>query len=125
MFNAVENGTRIRSERKRLGLNQTDFAQLGGVGLQSQSRYENGSHLPNLEYLAGVAEGGADVLYIVTGIRAGTEGLGQGATRLLAVYLALPAQMQDLLITFGESMRDKFASLTSDSDTDSGASDDR
>src|SRR3972149_1178502 len=62
-------GTRLREERERLHLNQTDFAQLGRAAKRSQVRYESGDKSPDAEYLAGVANAGADVLYIVTGER--------------------------------------------------------
>lgn len=63
-------GVRLREERERLQLDQETFAGHGGVRRFAQSNYENGKRLPDAGYLAGIAEIGADVLYIVTGRRA-------------------------------------------------------
>lgn len=65
----VNIGARLLEERKRLGLNQTDFSALGKAAKRAQVRYEAGERSPDLEYLAGIASAGADVLYIITGER--------------------------------------------------------
>ena len=66
-------GERLREERVRLGLNQDDFAVIGGVQRRAQGNYERGERAPDADYLARIAERGADVLYIVTGARALSE----------------------------------------------------
>nr|VFK23644.1 MAG: Helix-turn-helix [Candidatus Kentron sp. LPFa]VFK25362.1 MAG: Helix-turn-helix [Candidatus Kentron sp. LPFa]VFK35593.1 MAG: Helix-turn-helix [Candidatus Kentron sp. LPFa] len=66
-------GIRLREERKRLGYNQTDFAAIGGVKLRAQFNYEADARKPDSDYLAAIAEAGADVLYIVTGQRGMAE----------------------------------------------------
>lgn len=63
-------GDRLREERKRLGLNQTEFGETGGVKLFTQSHYETGKRMPNGEYLANVAAIGVDVQYVLTGVKA-------------------------------------------------------
>lgn len=60
---------RLREERERLGLSQAAFAELGRVQRRAQANYEAGDRYPDALYLAGVAAGGADVLYILTGQR--------------------------------------------------------
>ncbi|WP_334168248.1 helix-turn-helix transcriptional regulator [Achromobacter mucicolens] len=62
-------GERLRDERVRLGMNQDEFAALGGVQRRAQGNYERNERAPDAEYLARIAEGGADILYIVTGAR--------------------------------------------------------
>lgn len=62
---------RLRQERERLGLSQTEFGQLGGVKKLAQINYEKGQRQPDAAYLAGIAAAGADVLYILTGQRSG------------------------------------------------------
>lgn len=62
-------GERLKEERQRLGLNQSDFAALAGVTKNSQLNYEKGERSPAADYLAAVAEKGVDVLYVVTGER--------------------------------------------------------
>lgn len=62
---------RLREERKRLKMNQNDFGSLGGVTLDTQSNYEIGKRFPDSNYLSAIAAAGADVLYILTGVRSG------------------------------------------------------
>lgn len=60
-------GQRLKEERKRLGLNQTEMGSHGKVSLQAQVRYEKGERTPDAVYLSGIANAGADILYIITG----------------------------------------------------------
>ncbi len=60
-------GNRLREERQRLNMVQMKFAELGGVGKQSQINYESGKRVPDAAYLAAISEHGADIAYIVTG----------------------------------------------------------
>lgn len=62
-------GERLRVERDRLGLNQSDFAALGGASKRSQIDWEKGALVPNAEFLALVAGHGVDVLFVLTGER--------------------------------------------------------
>lgn len=62
-------GDRLTEERKRLGLNQTDFGAVGGVTKTSQVNYESGMRSPDAKYWQAIAEIGADVNYILTGVR--------------------------------------------------------
>lgn len=59
--------SRLREERKRLGLSQEEFAFLGGVQRNAQSTYERGERRPDSDYLAGIAENGVNVHYLLTG----------------------------------------------------------
>ena len=61
---------RLRQERNFLGLNQTDFGALGGVTKCAQQNYEKGRRSPDVVYLEGIAAGGADIVYLLTGERA-------------------------------------------------------
>ncbi|TCS70706.1 hypothetical protein EDC61_11433 [Sulfuritortus calidifontis] len=63
-----DRGSRLREERERLGLSQTDFASIGGASKGSQILYEKGKP-PTADYLAAIADAGADVTYILTGSR--------------------------------------------------------
>ena len=62
-------GERLKEERERLGLNQTEFAALAGASKNSQYNYEKGERSPDANYLAAAAKQGVDVLYVVTGLR--------------------------------------------------------
>lgn len=65
-------GQRLKEERSRLGKNQLEFAQAGGVGRLSQIQYENETTSPTTRYLSGVANIGADLGYLLLGVRLGT-----------------------------------------------------
>lgn len=65
----VETARRLKEERERLGYLQPEFAAQGAVARNSQSRYELGNGSPTAEYFAKIARLGADVQYIVTGVR--------------------------------------------------------
>lgn len=63
---------RLRIERERLGLTQTEFGQLGGVSKITQWTYEAGRHWPTLDYIETLrASGKVDVVYLTTGTRMG------------------------------------------------------
>lgn len=67
MNKILDIGARLKEERRRLGMNQADFAALGDAGRASQFNYESGGRSPDANYLAAIAEAGADIGYIVTG----------------------------------------------------------
>ena len=60
---------RLKEERKRLGMNQTEFADVGGVQISAQTNYERGLRNPDWDYLEKIADLGVDILYVVTGRR--------------------------------------------------------
>ena len=62
-------GHRLAEERRRLGKTQVDFAELAGVGRASQENYEAGRRSPDATYLKKIAKVGADIQYILTGVR--------------------------------------------------------
>lgn len=62
-------GERLKEERERLGLNQTDFAAMAGASKNTQYNYEKGERSPDANYLAAAAAQGVDVLYVITGTR--------------------------------------------------------
>ena len=62
-------GMRLKAERERLKLSQTDFGDAGGVQKLSQINYEQGKRSPDAEYLSSVAKIGADIYYVITGER--------------------------------------------------------
>lgn len=76
---------RLKEERRRLGLNQENFAALGGVKKDAQVNYENGSRKPDSAYLEAVAAAGVDVLYVLTG-EFSSEALTKDEKELLTGY---------------------------------------
>lgn len=75
MENMDSIGARLREERERLGLSQTEVANrasemgVSGATRQSQSKYEAGKQQPGVLYLVALGEAGFDVGYILTGER--------------------------------------------------------
>lgn len=61
---------RLKIERIRLGLSQESMATQGGVKRLAQVNYEKGVRKPKSSYLHGIAQAGADIDYILTGVRA-------------------------------------------------------
>lgn len=104
-------GDRLKEERKRLGLNQTQFATLGGVQLTAQVTYEKGTRYPDAKYLSSIAAGGVDVLYVLTGNRTpkGTDTLAEDAERLVDNYYKVDSvgktAAQQLLSTLAEGKK--------------------
>ncbi|POA97170.1 hypothetical protein C2134_18410 [Chromobacterium sinusclupearum] len=74
---------RLKEERKRLGIIQTDAAKAAGIGYTTYYSYEKGERTPNVETLQKWHEAGFDVLYLVTGIRNGAA-LSNADSSLLA-----------------------------------------
>lgn len=62
-------GARLKEERKRLGFNQSEFAELVGSSYKSQLRWEKDESSPSADALNIWAGIGLDVLYVVTGQR--------------------------------------------------------
>ena len=69
-------GSRLRKERKRLGLTQIAFARIGGVEPNAQSHYESGHRSPKADYLQRVCDAGVDMHYLFSGgaVRADPQG---------------------------------------------------
>lgn len=60
-------GSRLKEERVRLGMSQTQLAALGGVGKMSQINYEKDVRSPNGEYFSALSNAGVDIQYVITG----------------------------------------------------------
>lgn len=62
-------GERLKEERERLGYTQEEFASFGEASKRSQIEWEKGKAFPNAKVLSALFEVGADVTYILTGVR--------------------------------------------------------
>ncbi len=100
-------GERLKEVREALEKSQTEFAEIAraagvpGATRQSQSLYEKNKQTPSADYLAAIAAAGADVLYILTGVRA-TAAPVLGAEEARARYLmeALTKEERALLDSY-------------------------
>lgn len=67
-------GSRLKAERERLGMTQTEFAKIAadngapGATRQSQAKYEKDLSVPSATYISALATAGVDVLYLLTGV---------------------------------------------------------
>ncbi|MBF0424131.1 MAG: helix-turn-helix transcriptional regulator [Magnetococcales bacterium] len=60
---------RLKLERKRLGISQDELAEVADVTRKSVVNYESGLRVPDATFLTKIAQAGADVTFILTGIR--------------------------------------------------------
>ena len=99
-------GQRLRQERQRTGLNQTDFARIGGVGRNSQTEYETGKTPPNADYLCRIAGAGVDISFVLLGIAA-TDQLSPDESELVMLIRQLgPGWLEILLSTARRAAED-------------------
>lgn len=80
---------RLREERERLGLSQAALGEIGGVKKLTQLNYEKGERSPDSAYLSAIAKFGADIQYIVTGIRS-AESLSPDEKELIILFRQAP-----------------------------------
>ena len=64
----IDRGKRLKAERARLGLSQSEIAKNVGVSKSSQVLYEKGNP-PAADYLAAIIELGVDIFFVLTGKR--------------------------------------------------------
>lgn len=66
-------GKRLRTERRRLGLTQEDFALAAGINRTSMGFYERGASLPNIDCLTAWSKIGVDLAFVLFGTRTGQQ----------------------------------------------------
>jgi transcriptional regulator with XRE-family HTH domain len=104
---AQEISVRLRAARKKARLNQSELGKIGGVSLNTQSGYESGT-LPPLDYLLRIGEAGIDWYWVVTGNRITGDPLNDSALDLLAVFNALPDEIQALVLMHAHALKNAF-----------------
>lgn len=97
MLIAAGIGERLREERDRLGMNQTDFGVAAGVSRGTQKAYELESSSPDIRYLCALQGMDVDVHYILTGSRISQDpaGLSPEEAQVLEQFRSLPAKDRD------------------------------
>jgi len=103
-------GARLRQERERLGLNQSEMGALGGVNRGSQSLYETGKSPCGADYLLAIGQAGADICFIVSGGRQSTP-LDAETTEFLGAWEAFGAEQRNALLVIARSMRGAYGVL--------------
>lgn len=84
MFSVI--GKRLKEERGRLNLTQEKIMELVGVSKPTVISWEKGNSTLNANVLAILSQNGFDVLYIITGTRAGDPKLKPDEAALLDNY---------------------------------------
>lgn len=69
-------GSRLKEERHRLGLSQSEMADAGGVARRTYVNYESGEREPAASFMDAIGKAGADILYILTGQRSPAQPAG-------------------------------------------------
>lgn len=82
-------GSRLREERKRLGLLQPVFAELGGVKRVTQHLYEQDERVPDANYLLQMHAHGVDVTYVLLGTRKTANAIAIDMNVLCDIYRAI------------------------------------
>ena len=104
-------GERLREERERLGLTQTEFGVLLGVSRGTQKNYELGANSLDLRYVAALEEHGVDAAFVLTGRR--STPLGQRFTpaeeELIDQFRSIAPGDQDAIRRFLKAMADDVA----------------
>ncbi|MFV9298130.1 MULTISPECIES: helix-turn-helix transcriptional regulator [Citrobacter] len=81
---------RLKSERKRLSLNQAEAAALCGVSRETWGKYERGTMVPGGDVLLSFAMNGANVQFILTGDEGGGVVLNRDESELIAIFRKSP-----------------------------------
>lgn len=92
-------GERLREERKRLKMTQAVFADSGGIGVSALKLYEGNEREAGSDFLSALAEIGADVQYILTGVRSNTA-MAADEQVLIDGYRVLDAPTKKRLLAF-------------------------
>lgn len=92
-----------------MGLNQADFAEIGGVSLNSQNRYEGGRLSPPIDYLLRIGTAGADWYWIVTGKRVAGDVLTDVQARAVAALRRLDQRLAEAAVAQIEVLADQMA----------------
>jgi transcriptional regulator with XRE-family HTH domain len=98
-------GARLREERVRLGFNQTDFAEIGGVQKDGQVKYEAGKREPGVGYIAALAQAGVDIGFLLNGVVSTTS--SEDEIELLFYYRQLDEKSKSSVLGLADSLRPK------------------
>lgn len=60
-------GSRLKAERERIGMSQSDICSLTGVSRKSLFNYENDERSPDAEFLSTLGKSGFDIGFIICG----------------------------------------------------------
>lgn len=101
-------GSRLKEERKRLGLSQQEFGTIGGVEANAQGKYENGERIPRCDYMAALGKKGVDILYVLSGTSTpmSADSLSDAERAIITHYRTLSENDQDAMSQLATSLSD-------------------
>lgn len=99
-------GSRLKEERKSLGLSQQEFGAIGGVEANAQGKYESGERIPRSDYLAALGKKGVDILYVLSGKRTpmAAESLNDAERAIITHYRALSEDDREAISQLATSL---------------------
>ncbi|CDG96495.1 Transcriptional regulator, XRE family [Xenorhabdus bovienii str. puntauvense] len=102
---------RLRIERDKLGLTQSEMAKACGVAFRTYCDYEAGKTEPKASFFSQISELGADVMFILTGHRVAQGEISIEEQKLIENYRAMNEEsrlnMQAVGSVFAQSIQDK------------------
>lgn len=106
--NTDQKGERIRQERSRLGLSQSEFATLINKQKMAVFRYEKGERVMGQDDLEALHTAGVDVYYLITGERTQPDLLSDEAKELLKLWDTVEPSQRETLMTLVRNFADSF-----------------
>lgn len=91
---------RLKIERERLGISQTNFAESCGVKKNAQINYEKGERKPDSDYLQKAQELGVDVAYLFSGQRTNLSAMPTDELFLLENFRKFSEQEKRMFLGF-------------------------
>ncbi|OTG94239.1 helix-turn-helix domain-containing protein [Acinetobacter sp. ANC 3832] len=107
--NADQKGDRIRIERSRLGLSQSEFASLINKQKMAVFRYEKGERVMGQDDLEALNKAGVDVWYLLTGERSRPDLLSDEAKELLKLWDTVEPSQREVLMTLVRNFAESFS----------------
>ena len=107
--NTDQRGDRIRIERSRLGLSQSEFASLINKQKMAVFRYEKGERVMGQDDLEALNTAGVDVYYLITGERSQPDLLSDDAKELLKLWDNVEPSERETLMTLVRNFAESFS----------------
>lgn len=103
--NLLAIGQRLKSERERLGLKQTDVVERAGISVAALSTYENGKRALDFDRALALVDMGFDMGYVLTGQRSASEPLTEDEQGWLDLYRQLADDDRQRLLKMARSLQ--------------------
>ncbi|WP_151716904.1 helix-turn-helix domain-containing protein [Acinetobacter sp. TUM15071] len=112
--NTDQKGDRIRIERSRLDLSQSEFAALMNKQKMAVFRYEKGERVMGHDDLEALHSKGVDVWFLLTGERTRPDLLSDDAKELLKLWDQVDPAQHATLLTLVRNFADSFGAKKTD-----------